>query len=40
MHFTLSPGLIDTVRVCKSDPCETLRHYTAQAVFAEILNQV
>lgn len=38
--FSLTPPLLESVRLCKKDPCQTLRHYTAQAVFVEILNQV
>lgn len=38
--FTLSDGVVDTLRILKQDPCEHLTHYISQAVMAEILNQV
>lgn len=38
--FTLSNGVVDSLKTLKKDPCDHLTHYVSMAVMAEIMEQV
>lgn len=38
--FTLSDGVVDSLKTLKQDPCDHLTHYVSIAVMAEIMKQV